>query len=283
MTTLLRLIALAGILVLLSGCVMPDKVNDMQQDLAEIQTELQRVQRGQSDTLARLEQLEDQSSNNSEQVTKADLADVTVGIGQIARDVAIVDERINDMGRRIDRLSQQVQQAREMNRSGMYGAPIPAGGPETDSGNGSNDVATGAVAGGAAGSAGAVPDPEQLYNTAYADFSKGNYALAISGFEEYHEKFAGTALADNAIYWVGECHFSQGNFGDAVQAFDRLLELYPTSDKAPASNLKKGLAYLEQNQVGKAIVQLRFVVSEYPGSDEAKIARDKLTSLGAQP
>lgn len=287
MTTLLRLISLAGILVLLSGCVMPDKVNDMQQDLADIQTELQRVQRGQSDTLDRLQELEDQSTNNSEQVTKADLADVTVGISQISRDVAIVDERINDMGRRFDRLSQQVQQAREMNRSGMYGSPIPAGGPENGSENGPNAVATGAVAGAVAGgstrSPGAVPDPEELYNTAYADFSKGNYALAISGFEEYHEKFAGTALADNAIYWVGECHFSQGNFADAVQAFDRLLELYPSSDKAPASNLKKGLAYLEQNQVGKAIVQLRFVVSEYPGSDEAKIARDKLTSLGAQP
>ena len=286
-TTFLRLISLAGILVLLSACVMPDQVNDMQQDLSDIRAELQKVQRGQNDTLDRLRDLETRTADNSEQVTKADLADVTVGISQISRDVAIVDERINDMGRRIDRLSQQVQQTREMNRSGVYGAPIPAGGPAGTAADGPNAVTTGAVAGavagGAAASAGALPDPEELYNTAYADFSKGNYALAISGFEEYHEKFAGSALADNAIYWVGECHYSQGNFADAVQAFDRLLELYPSSDKASASNLKKGLAYLEQNQVGKAIVQLRFVVSEYPGSDAAKIARDKLTSLGAQP
>lgn len=286
LTTVLRLISLAVVLLLLSACVMPDKVNDMQQDLSDIRTELQKLQRGQDDALVRMQALEAQSADDSERMTKADLADVTVGIDQIARDVAIVDERINDMGRRIDRLSQQVQQAREMNRSGVYGAPIPAGGPDDVEGAPSTAIATGAIAGAAAGgaaSSGAIPDPEELYNTAYADFSKGNYALAISGFEEYHEKFAGSALADNAIYWVGECHFSQGNFADAVQAFDRLLELYPSSDKAPASNLKKGLAYLEQNQVGKAIVQLRFVVSEYPGSDEAKIARDKLTSLGAQP
>jgi tol-pal system protein YbgF len=276
LTTVLRLISLAVVLLLFSACVMPDKVNDMQQDLSDIRAELQKVQRGQDNTLDRMQALEDKTSDNSEVVTKADLADMTVGIGQISRDVAIVDERINDMGRRIDRLSQQVQQTREMNRSGMYGAPIPAGGPDDGSGDPSGSITAGAITG-------AVPDPEELYNTAYADFSKGNYALAVSGFEEYHEKFAGSALADNAIYWVGECHFSQGNFADAVQAFDRLLELYPSSDKAPASNLKKGLAYLEQNQVGKAIVQLRFVVSEYPGSDEAKIARDKLTSLGAQP
>lgn len=285
--TLLRLIFLAGVLVLMSACVMPDKVNDMQQDLSDIRAELQKLQQGQDDALDRMQALEAESSDDPERVTKADLADVTVGIGQISRDVAIVDERINDMARRFDRLSQQVQQTREMNRSGMYGAPIPAGGPDDSAGDPSAAVAAGAIAGAAAAggatSSGAVPDPEELYNTAYADFSKGNYALAISGFEEYHEKFAGSALADNAIYWVGECHFSQGNFADAVQAFDRLLELYASSDKAPASNLKKGLAYLEQNQVGKAIVQLRFVVSEYPGSDEAKIAGDKLTSLGAQP
>lgn len=284
--TIPRLISLAGTLLLLSSCVMPDKLNDMQKDLADIQAELQQVQRGQDDAIDRLQALEAKTSDNSEMVTKADLADVTVGIGQISRDVAIVDERLNDMGRRIDRLSQQVQQAREMNRPGVYGVPVPAGGPQDGTTVDPTAVTTGAVAGAAAagaGSSGAVPDPEELYNTAYADFSKGNYALAISGFEEYHEKFAGSALADNAIYWVGECHFSQGNFADAVQAFDRLLELYASSDKAAASNLKKGLAYLEQNQVGKAIVQLRFVVSEYPGSDEAKIARDKLTSLGAQP
>jgi len=280
LTNALRVAPVTGLALLVTACVMPDKVNDMQKDLAEIRSQLQKVERGQSDAIQRLDALEAKTSDNSEMVTKADLADVTVGIEQISRDVAIVDERINDMGRRIDRLSQQVEQAREMNRSGMYGGTLPAGGLENGDADGSAAVTAGPV-GGAGG--GAVPDPEELYNTAYADFSKGNYALAISGFEEYHDKFAGSALADNAIYWVGECHFSQGNFADAVQAFDRLLELYPTSDKAAAANLKKGLAYLEQNQVGKAIVQLRYVVSEYPGSDEAKIARDKLTSLGAQP
>ena len=64
-------------------------------------------------------------------------------------------------------------------------------------------------------------------------------------------------------------------------SIDRLLALYPDSDKAAAGNLKKALAFLEQNQVGQAIVQLRYVLATYPGTDEARIARDKLTSLGA--
>ena len=68
---------------------------------------------------------------------------------------------------------------------------------------------------------------------------------------------------------------------DAVAAYDRMLERYPRSDRAAAANLKKGLAYLEQNQVSQAVVQLRYVVSTFPGSDEARIARDRLASLGA--
>ena len=60
-----------------------------------------------------------------------------------------------------------------------------------------------------------------------------------------------------------------------------MLQLHPEGDKAAAGNLKKGLAYLEQNQVSQAIVQLQYVRETYPSSDEARIAKDKLTSLGA--
>jgi tol-pal system protein YbgF len=267
-------VALGALAPALAGCVMPDQVSSMQKDLTEIRADLQQVRADQADARQRLEAIESRPATDAEAATKADLADVTVSINELSQDVSIVDERLNDMGRRIERLSQQVQQARELNQ--------PGAAPATSAGGGS-DTAIVPVAGAAAAAAaaGARPDPEQLYNTAYADFSKGNYALAVSGFEEYYEKFPGTALADNALYWIGECHFSQGDFPSAVQAFDRLLEAYPDSDKAAAGNLKKGLAYLEQNEVGQAIVQLRYVVAEYPGSDEAKIARDKLTSLGA--
>jgi tol-pal system protein YbgF len=253
----------------LTGCVMPDKVSAIQKDLADIRSDLQQVRQDQAEARERLAALETRPSGEGEPATRADLADVTTSLDQLSQDVAIVDERLNDMGRRIERLSQQVQQARELNQpGGVYVAPVPDAGAPREA-----TPPTGVP--------GARPDPEALYNTAYADFSKGNYALAISGFEEYYEKFPGTALADNALYWIGECHFSQGDFAEAIRAFDRLLEAYPDSDKAAAGNLKKGLAYLEQNEVGQAIVQLRYVVSEYAGSDEAKIARDKLSSLGA--
>ena len=91
----------------------------------------------------------------------------------------------------------------------------------------------------------------------------------------------GECTARNALYWVAECRFSQGDFGAAVQGFDEMLSRYPDSDKAASANLKKALAYLEQNDIQRAILQLRYVHGSYSGTDEARIARDKLASLGA--
>jgi tol-pal system protein YbgF len=118
------------------------------------------------------------------------------------------------------------------------------------------------------------------YHMAYGDFSKGNYALAISGFEEYVERYPDTELADNAMYWIGECNFSQGSYKAAIDAFDAMLEKYPKSDKGAAANLKKALAFVQLNQIGQGIEQLRYVTTNYPGTDEARIASDRLASLG---
>ena len=43
---------------------------------------------------------------------------------------------------------------------------------------------------------------------------------------------------------------------------------------------KKALAFVQLNQLGQGIEQLRFVTSNYPGTDEARIASDRLQSLG---
>jgi len=273
MRTVPALLGLGSLLVA-GGCVMPDQLSQIQKDLADVRQQLRRVQTEQTQTTRKLEDLEAQAAEPSTRVDRAEIADLSLRVDQLTREAAIADERLRDLDSRMDRVARDVDQGRQR---GVTSRPLPI--PQTTPGP--QTGAPGRPAATAGGPADALPDPEALYNTAYADFSKGNYALAVSGFEEYQEKFPDTALADNALYWVGECHFSQGNFPDAIRAFDGLLERYPNSDKAAAGNLKKAMAFLEQNQIGQAIVQFRYVDSTFPGSDEAKIARDKLTSLGA--
>lgn len=263
-----RLAALAawGALLASSGCVMPDEVARLRKEQADVQQRILELRKEQAAVQEKISRV-DAKLADEDGVKRSEFADLKNRIDGLLVQTTRLEDRFNQTDRRIDRLSQEVQAGRDAVRRLASVPPAPATG------------ATGSAA--VAGGGEAVPDPEALYNTAYADFSKGNWALAISGFQEYATRFPDSDVADNALYWIGECLFSQGKFGEAVQAFDRMLERYPASDRAGAANLKKGVAYLESNQVSQGIVQLRYVVTTFQGSDEARIARDRLASLGA--
>src|SRR5205823_4620789 len=98
--------------------------------------------------------------------------------------------------------------------------------------------------------------PQDIYQAAYIDFSKGSYALAMAGFREFLRRFPDHPLAGNAQYWIGEGYYSQArvaaNAGQsdkvapeleqAVQEFRKVLANYPRSEKAPTALYKEALA-----------------------------------------
>jgi len=271
----IRVLAAAASAVFVVGCVLPDQLAQQAKDIADVRQQLvalQKEQAGMRESLAKIESKVDAGG----EVKRSEFADLKTELDQLRGDVSALSERNGEVQRRMDRLSEEAARARASGR-------VPSEMPPATAAPGAPDAAPGAAPVVPPGAAGVTAAPDALYNQAYADFSKGNYALAISGFEEYATGFPTSSLADNAIYWVGECHFAQGRFDIAVEAFDRMLEKYPDGDRAAAANLKKGLAYLEENDVKLAILQLRYVSTTYPSSDEAKVAREKLQSLGAAP
>ena len=121
--------------------------------------------------------------------------------------------------------------------------------------------------------------PQEAYSMAYNDYLKGNYDLAIESFKLYRAQFPGSPLADNALYWIGECRYSQRKFEEAVDAFDELILTYPQGDKAAAAYLKKGLSFVELGKKPEALAALKILVAKYPLEEESKIAQDKIREL----
>jgi tol-pal system protein YbgF len=121
--------------------------------------------------------------------------------------------------------------------------------------------------------------PQETYNAAYADYLKGNYELAIEGFQIYRQNFPDSPLADNALYWIGECYYSQRKFEQAIEQFNDLIFNYPQGDKVAAAYLKKGLALVELGRKDEAMVVFKLLVSKYPLEEEARIAQEKINEL----
>jgi tol-pal system protein YbgF len=244
------------------------EITDVQRSVASLQTEVI----DKSDLRAMEQSMSDLTNKNMR--SNADLAQK---VGDLQEQIEALYASLEVTTRRLQDISQQLAAARAGSAPIAALPPVTAAPPAE---GGDPGAAAAGAAGAAALPAGGGSGPDELYRSAYEDYMRGNYALAADGFAEYLRRFPDTELADNALYWIGECYDAQERPEDALNAFTRVLDEYPTSDKAAAAQLKKGLIYLKTGDQGQGVVNLQYVVYEHPGTREAELAREQLKSLG---
>jgi len=120
---------------------------------------------------------------------------------------------------------------------------------------------------------------DSIYFTAYSDYNKKNYDLAIEGFKQFVKQFPDNVLADNSLYWIGECHYAQKEYSEAINIFSEIINKYASGDKVPDALLKKGYALIEMDQVENGITVLKELISEFPLSEEAYLAQQKIKDI----
>jgi TolA-binding protein len=135
--------------------------------------------------------------------------------------------------------------------------------------------------------------PDDIYETAYLDFRKGAYELAIVGFREFLRRNPRHDLAGNAQYWIGEAHFNVARNHAAAGLIDRAtVELewavrelhkvttdYPRGEKTPAALYKEALGLIELKQPALARQRLQYLIENFPQAEEIPLARARLTVL----
>ncbi len=209
-------------------------------------------------------------------VDRRAFADQKLLVDNVAQGVRILREKVDDTNVRISSLSNELEALR-------FAIP-PTSPPMTDF---VIDPATGERFERVGPPAPTVPvgpgvSPQRMYDTAWADYTTGQWALAIQGFEAYIETFPRSELADNAQFYVGQTHFADGRFQDAVVAFDRVLAMYPEGDAVPEASYKLGEALNRLGEANRAMAAFAFVVENYPGSTMAILAQQSLDLL-SQP
>jgi TolA-binding protein len=136
------------------------------------------------------------------------------------------------------------------------------------------------------------PSSEQatndLYQTAYLDFSRGNYALAIGGFREFARRHPENEAADNALYWIGESYFGLAHrYRDAgeveratvalqaaAEEFREVTKRHPYGDKVPAALYREAIVLMELQQPDAARTRLDLLIKKFPRAPEARRARE---------
>ena len=121
--------------------------------------------------------------------------------------------------------------------------------------------------------------PQRLYNTAWADYASGQWALAVTGFEAYISTYPRSEMTDDAAFYIGETYFLQGDFQGAVGAYEQVVLNYPNGDKVPEAAYKRGLAFDRLGEPDRARESFELVVTSYPDSRMAALAQQLLDRL----
>lgn len=264
-------IALALILVVTAVSVPASAANREHQqlmaDLRILQAETQRLARSLQELAEAIKgvsaRLDEQAS-----ATRKAFADQRLLVDGVSADVRVVREKIDDSSVRLNSLSQDVEALRQT----ILQMPAPAAGVEAG-------AAAGQPAGPPTGAAGLGVSPQRLFDTAWADYTVGQYSLAVTGFETYVKAFPKLEQASEAQWYIGEALFAQGKYKEAVTAYERVIAEYPGSKRAPDSYFKRGVALNALGEVDKARESWEFVVKTYPTTDAGRLARQRLDAL----
>jgi tol-pal system protein YbgF len=266
-----------------TGCVTPQDIEGLNTQLADIQRQVLQIQKqapSKEEVSSQMSTLGTNMGRQMESLLKTE-ADMQVKLQDLSSQIDELQAKLEDTNYRLAQLSQQIAATNQELKSfrSLPPSPVPegtvGGDPQQPAQPPPPQQNPGARSGGDTGA-----DPQTLYNSAYNDYLKGSYDLALREFQEYLDNFPATDLADNATYWIGECYYRQRRFRQAVDQFDAVLERYPRSDKVAAATLKKGYAHLELGERSQGVVQLRHVIRQYPTSDEANLARQRLREIG---
>ncbi len=235
----------------------------MKTELTVLQRQVQSMQETLNKTTGEMNALIVQMGDNISGIRRSQTS-LSTNLDTISRTVTTVmgttplstlSEQIRDTNQRMERLSEQFAQLKKLIED-VPRQPVLA---QITPGN-----------------------PEQLFAAAYADYSRGNYELALSEFRQYVETYPDSELSDNAQYWIGEILFAQKKYEEAVVELNRVSTLNPKGDKVAPALYKKALVLVEMGKREEAIKQLQALIKAYPKSIEAGLAAQQLQQLAPE-
>ena len=272
-----------GLVLALASSAEAQSRREMQM-MADIRMLQEQTQLLQQQLTAAIEQLSatmkaiNAQVNDQAAATRKSFADQKLAVDQFGTDLRIVRERIDENTVRITALSQEIEALRLAIPQFPTGvmtppidpaAPVPAG----------TDPAT--LAPPTAPPVAMAPgmSPQRLYNTALADFTAGQWALCIEGFNTYLRSFSRTDLGDDAQWYVGECYQSDGKFTEAIEAYNRVISNYPKGDRVPDAYYKRGMALSALGQTDRARESFEMLMKQFPETDLARLAKQQVDRL----
>ncbi|PYP86255.1 MAG: tol-pal system protein YbgF [Blastocatellia bacterium AA13] len=222
-------------------------IDDLKSEITILERQVRSMQESLDRNSGQMSALIIQISDNVSAIRQAQ-GRVAESAASTAGEVNTFGERLGSTNQKMDRLSETVAELKKL----VQNMPKLPAFPEVNPGN-----------------------PDMLFAAAYADYSRGNYDLAISEFNTYVESYPSSEMADNAQYWIGECYFGKGDMERAAAEFDKVINNFQKGDKVPGAHYKKAKALQRLGKNDEALAEFKALIKQFPKSNEAALAKQE--------
>jgi tol-pal system protein YbgF len=219
--------------------------------------------------------LDDQGELNRKQS-----ADQKLAIDNLTNDARIIREKLDDTNVRVGSISQEIDALRQSMQQIARPSMSDASSPGAAAPGGDTPPAGAAPPSTSSGSSSAMTaSPRQVWDAAYADYTSGQYELAVLGFEAFIRNFPKSDQADDAQVMICAAFLADKKFQKAIDACDTAIRTYPNGNMIPDAYFRKGLALQDLRDMKGAQQAWETVVKNYPDSDAGRLAKQRLDQI----
>lgn len=122
-------------------------------------------------------------------------------------------------------------------------------------------------------------NPQRAFDAAFGDYARGDFEMAIAGFEYYIKTFPSSPDAAKARFHIAESLYGKGAFKEAVTAYEQVITIHKETDWEPQALYKQGLAYEQLGQTDRARANWERVRKSFPNSSAFMLATQGLARI----
>jgi TolA-binding protein len=123
---------------------------------------------------------------------------------------------------------------------------------------------------------------EQQFNKALLDYQRGQFDVAVLGFEGVRDNFPNSPFTEACHYYLGRSRTETKNYQTALESFQLITTTYPDGNYIRQAMYYEGQCYFHLNQYSRAVVTLNKLISRFPDSQESDLAKQFLAKAGYQ-
>ena len=267
----------------LTGCAgnqmsaMQARLNQQEQQIRMLNSQLSGVQPAQADTWAQVQSLRQEMSSVRGQIDDFNNATASVGgLSGLAQRVNRHDAALRSIGNQFAMDLQLDEPAPAADPSAVPGAEQGESAPVAPA---PVNVTTPPAEAGQSAPAAQPQTAAQsdiakaLYDAGIQAFNARNYSNALKSFSDFTDTYPKHRLISNAWFWRGECQYQLGEFPAAALDYEQVISKFPKSGKLASAYLKQGMCFIKAGKKEAAKIRLQELVKKFPKSPEATRAK----------